>query len=195
MRGGPAPTEWHRQLGDWPPRHDIPNIGIATTGTAAIAKIDLLRMHAAELHVAPAIGEFFDCKCWRNEAESVFFGHWADVERAHVMLAAVRSTMEREFRRFLRDWYRRGKSESSGGKLFEGHGTSDQPALATAQGWTVRYRPRERQGACCGICQPVSRGNSRRATPSISTIAYEAGVEAGDRVELPRRGSRLGNGH
>ena len=71
----------------------IPSIGIVSTGTVAIAKIDLLRMHAAELHVAPAIGEFFDCKCWRNEAESVFFGNWADVERAHVMLVAVRSTM------------------------------------------------------------------------------------------------------
>ena len=67
----------------------IPSIGIVTTGTVAIAKIDLLCVHAAQLYVAPAIGEFFDCKCFRNEAESIFFGHWADVERAHAMLAAV----------------------------------------------------------------------------------------------------------
>jgi hypothetical protein len=79
----------------------IPSIGIVATETVAIAKIDLLRMHAAQLYVAPAIGEFFDCKCWRNEAESIFFGHWADVERAHAMLAAVRSTMEREFADFF----------------------------------------------------------------------------------------------
>jgi hypothetical protein len=31
-------------------------------------------MHAAGIYVAVAVGEFFDCKCWRNHTEIVFFG-------------------------------------------------------------------------------------------------------------------------
>ena len=112
----------------------FPSIGVVTTETVAIAKIDVLRVHAAELYAAPAIGEFFDCKCWRNGGETFFFGQWADVERAHAMLATIRSAMEREFADFFEDWCGRRKSESIGGGLFQGHGTSDQPALATAQG-------------------------------------------------------------
>src|SRR5262250_2726526 len=76
-------------------------IPVLTTGSVAIGKIDVLRIHAAELYVAPTIGEFFDCKCWRSQAESFFFGQWADVERAHAMLATIRSAMEREFADFF----------------------------------------------------------------------------------------------
>src|SRR5262244_2098018 len=79
----------------------IPAIGLVTTGTVTIGKIEVLRIHAAELYVAPAIGEFFDCKCWRDQAESFFFGHWADVQRAHAMLAMIRSAMEREVADFF----------------------------------------------------------------------------------------------
>ena len=89
------------RLWTWSNRMIFPSIGIVTTGTVAIAKIDVLRIHAAELYAAPAIGEFFDCKCWRNQAESFFFGQWADVERAHAMLATIRSAMEREFADFF----------------------------------------------------------------------------------------------
>ena len=52
----------------------IPGIGKVTTGVVPIGKIEVLRIHAAELYVAPAIGEFFACKFWRNQAESLFFG-------------------------------------------------------------------------------------------------------------------------
>ena len=68
MRGVQRPQNGIEQLATGHQDMIIPSICIVTTGTVAIAKIDLLRMHAAELHVAPAIGEFFDCKCWRNEA-------------------------------------------------------------------------------------------------------------------------------
>ena len=173
----------------------IPSIGIVTTGTVAIAKIDLLRMHAAELHVAPAIGEFFDCKCWRNEAESVFFGNWADVERAHVMLAAVRSTMEREFADFF-EAGTGGENPKALAASFSkgmGHRISQRlRRLKAGRSATVLGKGKE---LAAGLANLFRGTTSRRAKPSISTIAYEAGVEAGDRVELPRRGSRLGNGH
>src|SRR5512145_1804632 len=79
------------------------DMGIVTTGAVAIGRIDVLRMHAAEIYVAPAIGEFFDCRYWHNRAGSFFYGHWVDVERAHAMLAKVRSAMERDFLRFSAD--------------------------------------------------------------------------------------------
>ncbi len=96
----------------------FPSIGKVTTQTVAIAKVDVLRIHAAELYAAPAIGEFFDCKCWRHQAETFFFGQWADVERARAMLATIRSAMEREFADFFADWRGRRKSENIGGGLF-----------------------------------------------------------------------------
>jgi hypothetical protein len=76
-------------------------IPVLTTGSVSIGKIDLLRIHAAELYVAPEIGEFFDCKCWRNQAETFYVGQWEDVERAHAMLAMIRSAMKREVADFF----------------------------------------------------------------------------------------------
>lgn len=32
------------------------------------------KMHAAGIYVAVTIAEFFDCKCWRNYTEIIFFG-------------------------------------------------------------------------------------------------------------------------
>ena len=173
----------------------IPSIGIVATETVAIAKIDLLRMHAAQLYVAPAIGEFFDCKCWRNEAESIFFGHWADVERAHAMLAAVRSTMEREFADFF--------ETGTGGENPKALAASFSKGMGHRISQRLRRLKAGRSATVLGKGEELAAGFAnlfrgttlRRAKPSISTIAYEAGVEAGDRVELPRRSSRLGNGH
>src|SRR4029450_11533642 len=92
-----ADKSQHQAFSDPTGRMITSSIGVVTTGTVPIPRIDVLQVHAAELYVAPAIGEFFDCKCWRDRAESFFFGQWADVEQAHAMLAAVRSDMEQEF--------------------------------------------------------------------------------------------------
>src|SRR5262245_28873296 len=74
---------------------------IVTTGAVAIGRIEVLRMHAAGIFVAPAIGEFFDCRCLRSQTEILFFGQWEDVKRANSMLAMIRAAMDREFAEFL----------------------------------------------------------------------------------------------
>jgi hypothetical protein len=58
-------------------------------------------MHAAGIYVAVAIANFFDCKCWRNATDVVFFGLKEDVELAHAMLAMIRLAMDREFSDFM----------------------------------------------------------------------------------------------
>jgi len=173
----------------------IRNIDIETTGTVAIGKIDVVRRHAAEVYVAPAVGEFFDCKCWHNGAESFFFGDWADVERAHALLAAVRSAMEREFADFF--------ETGTGGENPKALAASFSKGMGHRISQRLRRLKAGRSATVLGKGEELAAGFAnlfrgttlRRAKPSISTIAYEAGVEAGDRVELPRRGSRLGNGH
>ena len=35
---------------------------IETSGTVAVGKIEVLRMHPAKVYVAAAVGEVFDCK-------------------------------------------------------------------------------------------------------------------------------------
>jgi len=162
----------------------FPSIGMVTTETVAIAKIDVVRIHAAELYAAPAIGEFFDCKCWRNQEETFFFGQWADVERAHAMLATIRSAMEREFA----DFFETGKGGENPKTL----------AAAFSKGMGHRISQRLRQlkvgratnalasgkVLAAAFAQLLTGASLKRARPSISTIAYDAGVEAGDRVEL-----------
>src|SRR5215470_3288761 len=162
----------------------IPGIGLVTTGTVTIGKIEALRIHAAELYVAPAIGEFFDCKCWRNEAESFFFGHWADVERAHAMLAMIRSAMERE----VADFFETGAGGENPKML----------AVNFAKGMGLRISQRLRRLKVRRAATILARGKEFTAafakllqwTPmkrdmlTISTMAYAAGVKAGDRVEL-----------
>jgi AraC-like DNA-binding protein len=172
----------------------ILGIGKVTTGAAAIGKIDVLRIHAAELYVAPAIGEFYACKCWRDQAESFFFGQWADVKRAHAMLAMIRSAMEREFA----DFFETGK------------GGENPKMLATnfSKGMGLRLSQRLRQlkaGRAATIlarskdlaavfAKLLQRTPFKRDMPTISTIAYAAGVKAGDRVELISPGLKGGSG-
>ena len=172
----------------------IPGIAVVTTGTVAIAKIDVLRMHAAELYVAPAIGEFFDCKCWRNGAESFFFGHSADVERAHAMLAAVRSAMEQEFADFFETGTGGENPKALAASFSKGMGHRISQRLRRLKAGRSATVAKGKELAA-GFANLFRGPTSRRAKPSISTIAYEAGVEAGDRVELLKRGSRRGNGH
>jgi hypothetical protein len=162
------------------------DIGVVTTGAVAIGRIDVLRMHAAEIYVAPAIGEFFDCRYWHNRAGSFFYGHWLDVERAHAMLAKVRSAMERDFLRFSAD----------------GAGADNPKALAASfsQGMGQRLCQRLRRGRVGRAASMLARGRDAATqcarplqiallkiiggrTPH-RTLAYAAGAKAGDRVNL-----------
>jgi hypothetical protein len=166
-----------------------PSIGVVTTGTVPFARIDVLQVHAAELYVAPAIGEFFDCKCWRERAESFFFGQWADVEHAHALLAAVRSAMEREFAEF----FETGAGDESPKVL----------AASFSEGMGQRISQRLRQ-LKAGQSAILAKGKDLVASfaklvpgplftgtrASMRAIAYAAGVEAGDRLKLRGRKSK-----
>ena len=186
LRDGQVRSTWATL--DLVKRMIFPSIGVVTTETVAIAKIDVLRVHAAELYAAPAIGEFFDCKCWRNGGETFFFGQWADVERAHAMLATIRSVMEREFADFFEAGAGGENPKALAAAFSKGMGhrisqrlqrlKAGRPANVLASGKVL----------AAAFAQLLTGIPLKRTRPSISTIAYAAGVEAGDRVELAGRG-------
>jgi hypothetical protein len=172
----------------------IPGIGKVTTGVVPIGKIEVLRIHAAELYVAPAIGEFFACKFWRNQAESFFFGQWADVERAHTMLAMIRSAMERE----VADFFETGKGGENpkilAANFSKGMGlriSQRLRRLKAGRAATILARSKDHAAAFARLLQ---RTPFKIEMPTISTIAYAAGVKAGDRVELINPGLKGGSG-
>ena len=163
-------------------------IPVLNTGSVAIGKIDVLRIHAAELYVAPAIGEFFACKCWRNQAENFFFGQWADVERAHAMLAMIRSAMERE----VADFFETGKGGENpkmlAANFSKGMGlriSQRLRRLKAGRAATILARSKDLAAAFAKLLQ---RTPFKIDMPTTSTIAYAAGVKAGDRVELVSNG-------
>ena len=172
----------------------IPGIGKMATGAVAIGKIEVLRIHAAELYVAPAIGEFFACKFWRNQAESLFFGQWADVERAHAMLAMIRSAMERE----VADFFETGKGGDNpkmlAANFSKGMGlriSQRLRRLKAGRAATILARSKDHAAAFAKLLQ---RTPFKIEMPTISTIAYVAGVKAGDRVDLISPGLKGGSG-
>ena len=179
---------------DWTNRMIISGIGIVTTGTVAIAKIDLLRVHAAELYVAPAIGEFFDCKCWRHQAESFFFGQWADVEHAHAMLATVRCAMEQEFADFFETGTGADNPRALAASFSKGMGQRISQRLRRLKAGRPATVLASGKDLAAAIAKLLPGASLTRAKPSIGTLAYAAGVEAGDRVELVAHGSSRGNG-
>ena len=158
-----------------------PSLPTPDAATAAVAKIDVVRIHAADIYAAPAVGEIFDCKCWRHGTESIFFGPGVDVERSKIMLATIRSAMDREFADFV--------ETSTGG------GNPRSLAASFSKGMGHRISERMRRLKAGRTANIVARGKDlaamlfptppqRKARSSISTIAYAAGVAAGDRVEL-----------
>ena len=165
----------------------IPGIGIVTTGTVAFARIDVLQVHAAELYVAPAIGQFCDCKCWLNQAESSFFGQWADVERAHAMLATIRSAMEQEFADFFETGAGGENPKALAANFSKGMGYRVSQRLRQLKAG----RPARGKDLVAAFAKLLPGAPTMGSRPSISTIAYAAGIEAGGRVELlksePRR--------
>lgn len=180
---------------------DFRDLGsIATTSAVAIGRIDVERMHAAEVYVAPAIGELYDCRYWHNHSGSYFYGHWVDVERAHAMLAAVRAAMERDFLHFSAD---DGPCRS--------RGANNPRALAApfSEGMGQRLSERVRRLKAGRTLRLLAHGKDRarelarrcrlalakavmRRTPPSGTLAYAAGVEAGSRLALLDTGRARG---
>jgi hypothetical protein len=155
-----------------------------TTGSVAIGKIDILRIHAAELYVAPAIGEFFGCKCWRSKAESFYFGRWADVERAHAMLAMIRSTMEREVEDFFETGAGSENPKTLAASFSKGMGHRISQRLRRLKAGRAAATLARAKDIAAAFAKLIQRLPLKRDMPTISTIAYAAGVKAGDRVEL-----------
>jgi hypothetical protein len=165
-------------------------IPILTQASVAIGKIDVLRIHAAELFVAPAIGEFFDCKCWRNQAESFYFGRWEDVERAHAMLAMIRSAMEREVADFFETRTGGENPKMLAASFSKGMGLrigQRLRRLKAGRAVTILARAKDLAAAFAKLLQQIPL---KRDMPTISAIAYAAGVKAGDRLELICSGSK-----
>jgi hypothetical protein len=163
------------------------DIGIVTKGAVAIGKIDVLRMHAAEVYVAPAIGDLFGCRYWHNQAGSYFFGQWLDVQRAHTMLALVRSTMERDFLSFFAAAADAENPKTLAASFSEGMGHRLSQRLHRLKaGRTANMLARGRDAVAEFVSQlqiTLLKTIRRRPQPS-SAIAYAAGLEAGDRVAL-----------
>ena len=158
-----------------------------TTGAVAIGKIEVLRMHAAGIYVAPAIGEFFDCKCLRSRSDVLFLGRWDDAKRAHLMLAMIRTEMDREFASFI--GYLMGSCD---------HPRSLAPSFAQGMGNRVAQRlQRLKSGRSPSLlvkgkdlgdrAARLFRGLANRAkrlSTQGTSVGYWAGVEAGSRVRL-----------
>ena len=128
-------------------------INIEFTRTGAIGRVEVLRMHAAEIFVAPAIGEFCDCTCRRNQAEVSFFGQSDDVKRAHLMLMMIRSAMDREFADFVRT---RKASDEHPASL----------ATSFSQGMGDRISHRLRLLKAGRTANVLARGNELAAAPA-----------------------------
>jgi len=162
------------------------DIGMVTTGAIAIGRIDVLRMHAAEVYVAPAIGEFFDCRYWHNQAGSFFFGQWLDVERAHTMLGAVRSAMDRDFLSFFEAGACAEHPKTLAASFSRGMGQRLSQRLRrrkAGRAANVLGRGKDTAAEFARRCQIILLGTIRRHTPS-SALAYTAGIAAGNRVKL-----------
>ena len=160
---------------------------VITTAAIAIGRIEVLRMHAAGIYVAPVIGEFFDCKCLRSQTEVLFLGTWEDAKCAHLMLATIRSEMDREFASFLScpmgscdhprslaASFARGMGDRVGERL-RGR-KSGRTTNALVKGKALGDR-------AARLFRGLVARAKRRNTPG-TIIGYWAGVEAGSRVRL-----------
>jgi hypothetical protein len=148
---------------------------IVTTEAVAIGRVEVLRMHAAGIFVAPAIGEFFGCRCLRSRTQVLYLGQWEDVKRASSMLAMIRSAMDREFADFLSSM-----EACENPRMLA-------PSFAQGMGHRISKRLQRlksgRTGRAADLFQGLLDGAKRRSTSS-TTIAHRAGIAAGSRVSL-----------
>jgi hypothetical protein len=160
---------------------------IITTGAVAIGRVDVLRMHAAGVFVAPAIGEFFDCRCLRNEAGVLFLGKCEDAKRAHSMLAMIRSEMDREVAYFLScpmgacDHPRSLAASFARGM---GHRVGERlRRLKSGRTTNVLIRGKDIGDRAARLFRALVTRAKRHETPG-TVVGYWAGMEAGSRVRL-----------
>jgi hypothetical protein len=156
------------------------------------------QMHAAGIYVAVTIGEFFDCKCWRNHTEIVFFGLKEDVELAHIMLGMIRFAMDHELGDYLKSGKPRGEHHWSVVASFSkgmGHRICERlRQLKFQRTANVRAKGKDLvilkgqlvdEAYAKFFGAPLKKG--RPSKPSKSALAYAAGVAAGDRVDIGER--------
>lgn len=80
---------------------DVNDTRIAQQSSPMPSAQNRRHMHAAGLYTAVGIGDFFDCRCWRDQTEINFFGDRDDVMLAHVTLNMMRIAMDRELDDFM----------------------------------------------------------------------------------------------
>lgn len=160
---------------------------VITTGSVAIGRVDVLRMHAAGIYVAPAIGQFFDCKCLRNRAGVLFLGKCEDAKRAHSMLAMIRSEMDREVASFLNCPMGGGDHPRSLAASFArgmGHRVGERlRRLKSGRTANVLVGGKGLGDRAARLFRLLAARATRHLTPA-TTIGYWAGIEAGSRVRL-----------
>lgn len=171
---------------------------IATQSKPYAAHNNSRTMHAAGLYVAVAVATFFDCKVWRNGNEVVFFGLKDDVELAQAMLAMIRMAMDRELSSFLAE-------ETTQGNV--GYRQSLSSSFSKGMGLRISQRldrlkaERTTSGKATGLSLIVLKGEvvtqeytklygkirfkpTKSQRPPSSEIAFVAGIEAAERVNL-----------
>ena len=160
---------------------------IVTTTAVAIGRIEVLRMHASGIYVAPAIGDFFDCKCLRNQAGVLFLGNWEDAKRAHSMLAMIRSEMDREFAYFLSLPVGACDHPGSLAASFArgmGHRVDERlRRLKSGRPGSVLVRGKSLGERAARLFR-VLVARARRHRTHAALMGYWAGIEAGSRVRL-----------
>ncbi len=153
-------------------------------------------LHAAGLYAATAIAGFFDCKCWRNGTSITFFGFADDVELAHAMLAMVKLAMDGEVARYMRtEGVAAGEHPRTLASSF-GRGMAHRlsqrlEALKAARTANVRTKGTQLVvvknalvDAALAQLFDLNLTKPRRRPSPKSTLAYTAGIVAGDRVAL-----------
>ena len=80
---------------------DVQDTRVAQQSAPMQSEQNRRHMHAAGLWTATTIADFFDCRCWRDQTEIMFFGSKDDVVLAHVMLNMIRVAMDRELKTFM----------------------------------------------------------------------------------------------
>lgn len=153
-------------------------------------------MHPAGLYAAVAIGEFFDCKCWRDQTEIIFFGDRDDVLLAHVTLNMIRVAMDREVDAFmdtsgrfmvehpatLKASFQRGMGERISSRF--GALKCDRWARTRSQGNELVLLKGALVEEEFAKLFPNGLGRANKQKPTGSDWAYAYGVDAGDRQNI-----------
>lgn len=175
---------------------DVSDTRIAQQSAPMPSTQNRRHMHPAGIYTAVAIGEFFDCKCWRNQTEIIFFGDRDDVLLAHVTLNMIRVAMDREVDTFM---------QGAGAGLAE-HPATLRASFVRGMGHRVsnrfaelkfeRSRKAQSRGNELVVLKgaivdaefaklfPNGLGKASQQKPAGSDLAYAYGAEAGDQLNI-----------